>query len=114
MELFKKSFTLYVESGMREMTERDLEILRNEQYPSDDEFYKFIVNHYLRKFHCFYLHLTSNHCLRLLNTAQPGESQARADGESASVESQGSASDSEKKSTWLRKLMSKFRRRQRA
>ena len=60
VELFKKSFTVYVESGKREMTERDLEILRNEQYPSDDEFYEFIVNHYLRKFHCFYLHLTSN------------------------------------------------------
>ena len=55
VELFKISFTLYVESGMREKTERDLEILRNEQNPSRDEFYKFIVNHYLRKFHCFYL-----------------------------------------------------------
>ena len=66
VELFKKSFTLYVKSGKREMTERDLEILRNEQNPSRDEFYQFIVNHYLRKFHYFYLHLTSNHCLRLL------------------------------------------------
>ena len=105
VELFKKSFTLYVESGMREMTERDLEILRNEQNPSRDEFYKFIVNHYLRKFHCFYLNFTSNHCLRLLNIARPGESQARADEESASGESlpevPGSASDSKKKFTWL-------------
>ena len=38
--------------------------------------------------------MTSNHCLRLLITAQPGESQAYADGESASGESQGSASES--------------------
>ena len=105
MKLFKKSFKLYVESGKRETTERDLEILRNEQYPSDDEFYKFIVNHYLRKFHCLYLHLTSNHCLRLINIARPEESQARTDGE---------ASDSKKKFTWLRKLMLKFRRRERA
>ena len=55
VELFKKSFTLYVESGMREMTERDFQILRSEQDPpSRDEFYKFIVNHYLGKFHCYY------------------------------------------------------------
>ena len=55
VELFKKSFTLYVESGLREMTERDIQILRNERGPpSHAEFYKFIVNHYLGKFHCFY------------------------------------------------------------
>ena len=55
MEQFKKSFTLYVESGMRDMTERDIQILRNEQGPlNDGEFYKFIVNHYLGKFHCYY------------------------------------------------------------
>ena len=55
VELFKKSFTLYVESGLREMTERDFQILRNEHDPlSLGEFYKFIVNHYLGKFHCFY------------------------------------------------------------
>ena len=120
VEQFKKSFTLYVESGMRDMTERDIEILRNEQNydltQSHGEFYKFIVNHYLRKFHCLYLHLTSNHCLRLLNTARPGEFQARADsdGESACGEFQASASDSEKMFTWLRKLMLKCCRRQRA
>ena len=71
------------------------------------------------------MHLTSNHFLRLLNAAQPGESQARAGGESASgdSESQGSGgqafelerkNDSEKKVTWLQKLMRKFRRRQMA
>ena len=119
VEQFKKSFTLYVESGMRDMTERDIEILRNEQNydltQSHGEFYKFIVNHYLRKFHCLYLHLTSNHCLCLLNTAQPGESQARDGGESTSGESQGGGGQVlEQKFTWLRKLMLKFRRRQRA
>ena len=65
VELFKKSFTLYVESGLREMTERGIDILRNEQgeFSVKDSdfnanFYKFIVDHYLRKFYCFYLHLT--------------------------------------------------------
>ena len=71
VELFKKSFTLYVESGMKEMTERDLGVvLRNEQgelacelmacWPPEtkEKFYKFIFDHYLRKFHCFYLYST--------------------------------------------------------
>ena len=64
MEIFKKSFTIYVESGLREMTERDIDILRNEEggfsvtKDFKAKFYKFIVDHYLRKFHCFYLHLT--------------------------------------------------------
>ena len=64
MELFKKSFTLYVESGLREMTERDIDMLKNGQgefsvtKDFNAKFYKFIVHHYLRKFHCFYLHLT--------------------------------------------------------
>ena len=57
VELFKKSFTLYVESGMREMTERDIDIFRNERGEFSvtkdfhAKFYKFIVDHYLRKFH---------------------------------------------------------------
>jgi hypothetical protein len=68
VELFKKSFTSYVKSGMREMVERDIDILRNEQGASgfsvtEDfkaKFYKFIVDHYLCKFNfnCFYLHST--------------------------------------------------------
>ena len=65
VELFKKSFTLYVESGRREIVESDIDILRNEQgrFSLEDsdfnaKFYKFIVEHYLRKFYCFYLHLT--------------------------------------------------------
>ena len=66
VELFKKSFTLYVESGLREMTERDIDILRNEQGEISEKnfkdfnakFYKFIVDHYLRKLSFFYLHST--------------------------------------------------------
>ena len=69
MKLFKKSFTLYVERGMREVMEIDIDILRNEQ--SDfmvmedfkERFHKLIVGHYLCMFHCFYLHSTSNHFL---------------------------------------------------
>ena len=101
MELFKRSFTLYVESGMREMTERDIDILRNEQgrFSLEDsdfnaKFYKFIVVHYLRKFHFFLFALdTSNHCLCVLNTAQPGGSRAHASGESVSGESESRASN---------------------
>ena len=65
VKLFKESFTLYVESGMREMTERDIEMLRNEngEFLDQEEdfnakFCKFIFDHYLRKFHCFYLYST--------------------------------------------------------
>ena len=56
---------------MREMVERDIDMLRNEQgeilCQAEDfkaKFYKFIVDHYLRKFHCFFfLHLTLWHLL---------------------------------------------------
>ena len=61
MQSFEKSFTLYVESGMRMKTEADIDMLRNEQggFPiSEAEFCKFIIEHLLCKFHCFYLHLT--------------------------------------------------------
>jgi hypothetical protein len=61
VELFKKSFTLYVESGMRKRTEADIDILINEQGGCPDfkaDFCKIIIEHYLRKIHCFYLHLT--------------------------------------------------------
>ena len=69
VKVFKKSFTLYVKSGKREMTKRDIEILKNEKgeiftcdsSPGDSDyakFYKFIVDHYLRKFHYIYFHLT--------------------------------------------------------
>ena len=64
VELFVKSFTFYVESGMRKKTEADIDMLENEKggHPVTKDFKakfcKFIVEHYLRKFHCFYLHLT--------------------------------------------------------
>ena len=61
---FEKSFSFYVESGMMEMVEKDIDILRNEQSEFlvtkdfQARFHKFIVEHYLCKFYCFYLHLT--------------------------------------------------------
>ena len=69
VKLFKKSFTLYVESGMREMVEVDITILRNEEgdflVTKGDfkaNFFRFITDHYLRKFHLFlYVLDTSNH-----------------------------------------------------
>jgi hypothetical protein len=61
---FRKSFTLYVESGVRKKAEVDIDILG---YPSESlatvefkkKFCKIIIEHDLCKFHCFYLHLTN-------------------------------------------------------
>ena len=57
MESFKKSFTLYVESGMREKTEADIQVTdiwKNEWQGNFKEmFCTFIIEHYLCKFHCF-------------------------------------------------------------
>ena len=69
VERFKKSFALYVDSGMKEKTERGIEVLRNEHgvwsphwQPDaknfEERFYKFISARYLCKFHYFYLYLT--------------------------------------------------------
>ena len=63
MELFKKSFTLYVESGMRKKIEAEIDILENQgghlvTRELKAKFYKIIIEHYLCKFHCFYLHST--------------------------------------------------------
>ena len=65
MELFKKSFALYVESGMRKKMETNIDMLRNQGgHPGlvskefKANFCKIIIEHYLRKFHYFYLHLT--------------------------------------------------------
>ena len=53
---FKKSFTLYVESGMRMKLEADIDILGHPSLATDEFKEKFfIIGHYLRKFHCFYL-----------------------------------------------------------
>ena len=60
VKLFKKSFTLYVESGTREKVEADIEILgfpgrsweldATELEEYKDKFLKIIMGHYLRKF----------------------------------------------------------------
>ena len=65
VESFQRSFTLYVESGMKEIVEMEIDILRNEQgkfLVTADNFHanfcNFVVGHYLCKFHSFYLHST--------------------------------------------------------
>ena len=73
VELFKKTFTLYVESGMRKKMEADLDVLVGNQggYPRlmtnleepeefKVKFCKIIIGHssYLCKFHCSYLYST--------------------------------------------------------
>lgn len=75
--MFKKSFTLYVESGMRKKTEKDVDNIQTLIYFEQSgclviedfkaTFCKFIYKHLLRKFlsHCFYNHFFH------LNTAHP-------------------------------------------
>ena len=63
MELFNKSFTLYVESGMSKKMEADIDILRNEgghlvTKEFKVKFCKIIMEHFLCKSHGFYLQLT--------------------------------------------------------
>ena len=64
VELFRKSFTLYVESGMKKKMEADIfDMLRNQgghqvTHEFKEKFYKIIIEHYLCKFHCFYLYST--------------------------------------------------------
>ena len=63
VELFKKSFTFYVESGMKKKLEAAVDILRNEQggwrtKDFKEKFYKIIIEHYLCKFLCFYFYST--------------------------------------------------------
>ena len=135
VELFKKSFTSYVENGMRQLVEKDIDLLRNEEggfsvtKDFKAKFYKFIVDHYLRKFQLLHLTQWSNHCL-YLNTARPWESQAP--GTADSEESDGGTfwtsgtphrtralggqtlelerKNEKKFMTWLQKLMPKFHR----
>lgn len=63
VELFKKSFISYVKSGMRRKIEADIDIFSNQvghlvTKEFKAKFYKVITEHYLRKYHCFNLHLT--------------------------------------------------------
>ena len=61
VKFFKKSFTLYVESGTRKNVEAAIDILRDEQggrtrmvtvtKDFEEKFCKIIVEHFLRKFH---------------------------------------------------------------
>ena len=71
MKCFIKSFTLYVDSGMREKAEAEIEKMRNVEGESEllvredfkARFSKLIIDHYLRKIHCFYInstHLTTS------------------------------------------------------
>ena len=83
VESFKKSFTLYVDSGMRKKAEAEIEKLRSENtrkhLASEDfeaRFYKLIIEHCLCKIHCFYIHNTSNHFLCLNTAHSESESQA--------------------------------------
>ena len=69
VELFRKSFKLYAESGMRKKTGVDINVLKKELHDrqttevsvmTEDfkaKFYMFIAEHYLCKIH-FYLHST--------------------------------------------------------
>ena len=71
VDLFKTSFTLYVESGTRKKMEAAIDALRNKHGGNmvtkdfEEKFYKIIINHCLCKFHCFYL------CLTHLMSIQP-------------------------------------------
>ena len=83
MECFKKSFTLYVDSGTRKKAEAEIEKLRSENTRKrlaiedfKERFYNLIIEHYLRKIHCFYIHNTSNHFLCLNTARSESESQA--------------------------------------
>ena len=81
VESFKKSFTLYVDSGMRKKAEVEIDELGGESklLASEDfkaRFRKLIIEHYLRKIHCFYIHNTSNHFLWLNTAHSESESQA--------------------------------------
>jgi hypothetical protein len=85
VELFKKSFKLYVESGTREKVEVAINtILINDWLgrPVTDsgwedleaKIYLIISEHYLCKIHCFYLQLTH---LITLTEIQPTQGQIR-------------------------------------
>jgi hypothetical protein len=66
LESFKESFTLYIDSGMRMKAEVEANILGNVDGKSEhqatkdfeERFCKLIINHYLRKIHCFFKHST--------------------------------------------------------
>ena len=82
VDSFKKSFTLYVESGIRKTTEADIDVLRNEQggRPVTAEFKaklrKIIKDHCLRKLQFLFTLDIPNHFFIYLNTAHPEDQNA--------------------------------------
>ena len=104
LELFKKSFTLYVESGMKEMVEIDIDTLRNEQgeflemEDFEAKFFKFITEHYLCKFYLFLFALDASNLFFCLKTAHPGDQVFKFELEQKD----------EKKITWLQNLKLKI------
>ena len=99
--------------------EVDIDILRNEQgeFLVNEDFkaklFLFIIEHYLCKFLCFYLHLTPLTTFFYLNTAHPEIFQAI---EESAIGDQVFELEqkSEKKFTWQQNLMQKIHRRQRS
>jgi hypothetical protein len=77
VEYFKKSFELYVESGMIKKIDSEADIFRNEQgrclvtKDCEAEFYMFITGHYLGKIHCFFMALTSKLVTHLITLYSP-------------------------------------------
>ena len=58
VDLFEKSFTLYVESGTWKKAKEDIDILskqvgRQVTKEFKENLFKIIIEHYLCKFHCF-------------------------------------------------------------
>ena len=64
LDLFKQSFTFYVESRTKEMAEAEIDILCDQlkggQVTEEFKamFCKIVIEHLLCRFHCFYLHST--------------------------------------------------------
>ena len=56
VESFKKSFTLYVDSGMRKKVEAEIE--QGGGPVTKGDIYNFVIKHCLCKILCFYLHST--------------------------------------------------------
>ena len=74
VDSFKKSFRLYVESGIRKTTEADIDVLQGGRHITAEfkaKLHKIIMDHCLRKLHSLYSHLTFLTTFVCLNTAHP-------------------------------------------
>ena len=82
MDSFKKSFTLYVKSGIRKTTEAAIDVLSNEQggHPVtaeiEEKLHKIVMDHYLCKLHGLYSYLMFLTTFVCLNTAHPEDQDA--------------------------------------